>query len=62
MMKDKLTSSRWHVMPEVIKVGISAWPIVFAAVVAQVFKAYATWRVERVSSSSYSHTRMALES
>lgn len=34
-------------MPEVIKVGTSAWPIVFAAVVAQVFKAYATWRVER---------------
>lgn len=34
-------------MPEVIKVATSAWPIVFAAVVAQVFKAYATWRVER---------------
>lgn len=34
-------------MPEVIKAGTSAWPIVFAAVVAQVFKAYATWRVER---------------
>jgi hypothetical protein len=34
-------------MPDVIKVAISAWPIVFAAVVAQVFKAYATWKVER---------------
>lgn len=47
MMKGKPTSSSWHVMPDVIKVGISAWPIVFAAVVAQVFKAYATWKVER---------------
>lgn len=34
-------------MPDVIKVGVSAWPIVFAAVVAQVFKTYATWKVER---------------
>jgi hypothetical protein len=34
-------------VPQIIKVGISAWPIVFAAVVAQVFKAYATWKVER---------------
>lgn len=34
-------------MPDLIKIGVSAWPIVFAAVVAQVFKAYATWKVER---------------
>lgn len=34
-------------MEDAIKVAISAWPIVFAAVVAQCFKAYATFKVER---------------
>jgi hypothetical protein len=48
LMKGKsVENSGYRVMPDVIKAGISAWPIVFAAVVAQVFKAYATWRVER---------------
>ncbi|KAF2993855.1 hypothetical protein E8E13_000404 [Curvularia kusanoi] len=46
-MNGKSVTSSWKVMPDVIKVAISAWPIVFAAVVAQVFKAYATWKVER---------------
>ncbi|KAH8646878.1 hypothetical protein BX600DRAFT_443848 [Xylariales sp. PMI_506] len=46
-MDNKSTDSSWKVMPDVIKVGVSAWPIVFAAVIAQVFKAYATWKVER---------------
>ncbi|KAH8652168.1 hypothetical protein BX600DRAFT_89308 [Xylariales sp. PMI_506] len=47
LMKDKSTSGSWKKMENIIKVGISAWPIVFAAVVAQVFKAFATWKVER---------------
>jgi hypothetical protein len=34
-------------MEDAIKVAISAWPIVFAAVVAQCFKAWATFKVER---------------
>lgn len=46
-MNGKRVASSWKPMPDIIKVAISAWPIVFAAVVAQVFKAYATWKVER---------------
>ena len=34
-------------LPTAISVAVSAWQIVFAAVVAQAFKTYATWRVER---------------
>jgi len=40
-------TSNWHKLEDAIKVAISAWPIVFAAVVAQCFKAYATFKVER---------------
>lgn len=46
-MNGKSTTSNWHKMENAIKVAVSAWPIVFAAVVAQVFKAFATFRVER---------------
>jgi len=34
-------------MPEVIKVATTAWPIIFAAVIAQLLKTWATYRVER---------------
>ena len=34
-MNGKSVDSRWHEMEEVIKVAVSAWPIVFAAVTAQ---------------------------
>ncbi|OIW29791.1 hypothetical protein CONLIGDRAFT_345385 [Coniochaeta ligniaria NRRL 30616] len=46
-MNGKLVESSWSKMENPIKVAISAWPIVFAAVVAQCFKAYATFKVER---------------
>lgn len=46
-MNGRLVSSSWGKMEDAIKVAISAWPIVFAAVVAQCFKAYATFKVER---------------
>ncbi|KAH8671589.1 hypothetical protein BX600DRAFT_510254 [Xylariales sp. PMI_506] len=46
-MNNKPVDSSWKKMQDIIKVGISAWPIAFAAIVAQVFKAYATWKVER---------------
>src|SRR3569833_3342717 len=41
------TNSHWAVMPEVIKVATTAWPIIFAAVIAQLLKTWATYRVER---------------
>ena len=47
LMNGKSVSSNWGSLRDVIKVAISAWPIVFAAVVAQVFKAWATYKVER---------------
>jgi hypothetical protein len=34
-MGGKSTKSHWHAMEQAIIVGVSAWPIVFAAVVAQ---------------------------
>ncbi|KAH8660022.1 hypothetical protein BX600DRAFT_438248 [Xylariales sp. PMI_506] len=43
----KSVSSNWGKLREAIKIAISAWPIVFAAVVAQTFKTWATYRVER---------------
>jgi hypothetical protein len=46
-MSGKPTNSTWHVMENLIKATISAWPIIFAAVVAQVLKAWATFKVER---------------
>lgn len=46
-MNGKRVSSHWGAMRDAIKAAISAWPIVFAAVVAQVFKAWATYKVER---------------
>jgi transposase-like protein len=33
--QDASKGSSWHKMEQVIKIAISAWPIVFAAVVAQ---------------------------
>lgn len=32
---------------QAIRVAVTAWPIIFAAIVAQSLKAYATYRVER---------------
>lgn len=46
-MKDKRVGSSWSKIENAIKFAISAWPIVFAAVVAQGFKAFATYKVER---------------
>jgi hypothetical protein len=34
-MHNKSTKSHWRIVPEAIKIAITAWPIVFAAVVAQ---------------------------
>lgn len=47
LMNGKRVASSWGSLQDVIKVAVSAWPIVFAAVVAQVFKAWATYKVER---------------
>jgi hypothetical protein len=46
-MNGKLVGSSWSKMEDPIKIAVSAWPIVFAAVVAQCFKAWATFKVER---------------
>ncbi|KAH8668384.1 hypothetical protein BX600DRAFT_434925 [Xylariales sp. PMI_506] len=47
LMGGKSTTSKWQSMEEAIKVAISAWPIVYAAVIAQCLKTWATYRVER---------------
>ena len=46
-MDGKLVASHWHRVHQAIPVAVSAWPIIFAAVVAQSFKTWATFRVER---------------
>jgi len=46
-MKGKSVSSNWGKIADAITIAISAWPIIFAAVVAQAFKTWATFRVER---------------
>lgn len=46
-MKGKSAYGNWSKMENAIKVAISAWPIVFAAVTAQCFKSWATYKVER---------------
>jgi hypothetical protein len=47
LMDGKDIESNWGIMRDAIKFGVSAWPIIFAAVVAQVFKTFATYKVER---------------
>ncbi|KAK0649541.1 hypothetical protein B0T16DRAFT_456949 [Cercophora newfieldiana] len=47
IMDGKSTSSGWSMIVDPIKIAISAWPIVFAAVTAQGFKTWATFKVER---------------
>jgi hypothetical protein len=42
----QIQSTGWARMPDVLKAAITLWPIVFAAVVAQAFKTWATYRVE----------------
>ncbi|KAL1890955.1 hypothetical protein Sste5346_007952 [Sporothrix stenoceras] len=46
-MNGKSVGSHWDAVFNALKFAVSAWPIVFAAVVAQCFKTYATYRVER---------------
>lgn len=46
-MEGKSTESHWSYVEQALKVAISAWPIIFAAVVAQCLKTWATYRVER---------------
>ncbi|KAM7183983.1 hypothetical protein V8F33_013254 [Rhypophila sp. PSN 637] len=46
-MDGKSDSSNWGRMVDPIKISVTAWPIVFAAVTAQGFKTWATFRVER---------------
>ena len=46
-MDGKSVNSGWGELHNPILISISVWPIVFAAVVAQAFKTYATFRVER---------------
>ncbi len=46
-MDGKQTTSHWSAVASALKVAVSAWPIVFAAVVAQCFKTFATYKVER---------------
>ncbi|KAH8660203.1 hypothetical protein BX600DRAFT_438418 [Xylariales sp. PMI_506] len=47
LMRNKYVTSDWRYMEQAIKVAVSAWPIVFAAVVAQCLKTWASYRVER---------------
>jgi hypothetical protein len=46
-MNGKSVTGPWKVMQDIIKVAVTIWPIMFAAVVAQAFKTWATWKVER---------------
>jgi hypothetical protein len=38
---------RGVITQQVIKIAVTAWPIIFAAILAQSLKAYATYRVEK---------------
>ena len=46
-MDGESTSSNWSMMVDPIKISVTVWPIVFAAVTAQAFKTWATYKVER---------------
>ena len=46
-MKGKSSESSWGGMVDAIKIAVTVWPIVFAAVTAQGFKTWATYKVER---------------
>jgi hypothetical protein len=46
-MGNKSTESTWGKMVDPIKISVTVWPIVFAAVTAQGFKTWASYRVER---------------
>lgn len=46
-MKGKSTDSNWSKIEDPIKIAITVWPIVFAAVTAQAFKTWAAYKVER---------------
>jgi hypothetical protein len=47
LARKKSVDSAWGDMEQIIKGFTTAWPIIFAAVVAQAFKACATYQVER---------------
>lgn len=47
IMDGESTKSNWSMMVDPIKISVTVWPIVFAAVTAQAFKTWATYRVER---------------
>jgi hypothetical protein len=40
-------SARGSMTQQAIKIAVTAWPIIFAAILAQSLKAYATYKVER---------------
>lgn len=46
-MGGKTADSKWGMMVDPIKISVTVWPIVFAAVTAQGFKTWASYRVER---------------
>lgn len=46
-MDGKSTEHHWGKMIDAIKIAITVWPIVFAAVTAQRFKTWASYKVER---------------
>lgn len=46
-MDGRSASSNWGMIIDPIKIAVTIWPIAFAAVTAQGFKSYATYRVER---------------
>lgn len=46
-MGGKTTDSKWGMIVDPIKISVTVWPIVFAAVTAQGFKTWASYRVER---------------
>lgn len=46
-MGGKTANSKWGMMVDPIKISVTVWPIVFAAVTAQGFKTWASYRVER---------------
>lgn len=46
-MGGKREDSKWGMMVDPIKISVTVWPIVFAAVTAQGFKTWASYRVER---------------
>jgi hypothetical protein len=57
---DGVMIRRGVITQQVIKIAVTAWPIIFAAILAQSLKAYATYRVEKKAGIELMVCKMAL--